>query len=76
MRDGLSGPWSVLSTDSRAFVLQDDYVGMLTEDGELWFRVSIDGAWVKSVPSGAVTQFQMVATSAGAVDLSAIAEAD
>ncbi|MGB5813363.1 MAG: Ig-like domain-containing protein [Polyangiales bacterium] len=61
VKDVLDGPWSVLSTSPRSFELQGDHIGMLTQDGELWFRVGLEGSWVKVEPAGAVSQFVPIA---------------
>lgn len=61
VKDGIEGPWTVLSTDARSFVLQGDYIGMLTREGELWFRIGLEGSWSKVTPTGNVTHYLPVA---------------
>ncbi len=60
-KDGFADPWTVLSTSARRYVLQGDYIGMLSRDDELMFRIGLDGPWSKVDTTGTVTQFLPVA---------------
>lgn len=61
VKDGVHDRWTVLSTNADRFVLQGDYIGMLSKDGELLFRIGLDGPWSEVTLAGAVTQILPVA---------------
>ncbi len=60
-KDTVDGSWTVLSTSARRFVLQGNYIGMLTKEGQLWFKIGLEGTWSTVAPAGPVAQFVPVA---------------